>query len=121
MGSVVSNMYGGLQYMMSCGGDNQTFPDNGRSSLAATPFVWKRTRYVFHCQSNRVFFLSHSSMYFDEDGDLAHEFYEEVKPNKKGKKYSMKKVTRRLLPQGLVDLPYPRLNVDFPVVMCEAY
>ncbi|RMX40297.1 tumor suppressor candidate 2-like [Pocillopora verrucosa] len=105
MGSVVSNMYGGLQYMMSCGGDNQTFPDNGRSSLAATPFVWKRT----------------SSMYFDEDGDLAHEFYEEVKPNKKGKKYSMKKVTRRLLPQGLVDLPYPRLNVDFPVVMCEAY
>lgn len=105
MGSVVSNMYGGLQYMMSCGGDNQTFPDNGRSSLATTPFVWKRT----------------SSMYFDEDGDLAHEFYEEVKPNKKGKKYSMKKVTRRLLPQGLVDLPYPRLNVDFPVVMCEAY
>lgn len=91
--------------MMSCGGDNQTFSDNGRSSLAATPFVWKRT----------------SSMYFDEDGDLAHEFYEEVKPNKKGKKYFMKKVTRRLLPQGLVDLPYPRLNVDFPVVMCEAY
>ena len=70
---------------------------------------------------DRVIFLSPSSMYFDEDGDLAHEFYEEVKPNKKGKKYSMKKVTRRLLPQGLVDLPYPRLNVDFPVVMCEAY
>ena len=57
MGSVVSNMYGGLQYMMSCGGDNQTFPDNGRSSLAATPFVWKRTRYVFHCQSVLFWFF----------------------------------------------------------------
>lgn len=66
----------------------------------------------------RVVFL-YSSMYFDEDGDLAHEFYEEVRPSKKGKKSFMKKVTRRLLPQGLVDLPHPRLHVDFPVVMCE--
>ena len=66
----------------------------------------------------RVIFAS-SSMYFDEDGDLAHEFYEEVRPSKKGKKFFMKKVTRRLLPQGLVDLPHPRLHVDFPVVMCE--
>lgn len=90
--------------MLSCGGENQKFSDNG-GSITATPFVWKRT----------------SSMYFDEDGDLAHEFYEEVKPSKKGKKNFMKKVTRRLLPQGLVDLPHPRLHVDFPVVMCEAY
>ena len=60
-------------------------------------------------------------MYFDEDGDLAHEFYEEVRPSKRGKKSYMKKVTRRLLPQGLVELPFPRLHVDFPVVMCEAY
>lgn len=67
-----------------------------------------------------VFFFA-SSMYFDEDGDLAHEFYEEVRPNKRGKKSYMKKVTRRLLPQGLVELPFPRLHVDFPVVMCEAY
>ncbi|KAL9973848.1 hypothetical protein ACROYT_G020354 [Oculina patagonica] len=106
MGSVVSNMYGGVQYMLSCGGEKQSFGDNGGSSpKTATPFVWKRT----------------SSMYFDEDGDLAHEFYEEVRPSKKGKKSFMKKVTRRLLPQGLVDLPHPRLHVDFPVVMCETY
>ncbi|XP_020609809.1 tumor suppressor candidate 2-like [Orbicella faveolata] len=103
MGSVVSNMYGGFQYMLSCGGENQRGLENGGSLKSATPFVWKRT----------------SSMYFDEDGDLAHEFYEEVKPSKKGKKFFMKKVTRRLLPQGLVDLPHPRLHVDFPVVMCE--
>lgn len=66
-----------------------------------------------------IFFSS--SMYFDEDGDLAHEFYEEVRPSKKGKKSYMKKITRRLLPQGMVDLPHPRLHVDFPVVLCEAY
>ena len=60
-------------------------------------------------------------MYFDEDGDLAHEFYEEVKPSKKGRKACMKRVTKRLMPQGSVDLPHPRLHVDFPMVMCEVY
>lgn len=45
MGSVVSNMYGGFQYMLSCGGENQRVLENG-GSLTATPFVWKRTRYV---------------------------------------------------------------------------
>jgi len=104
MGSVVSNMYDGVQYMFSCGGEKQSL-DNGNSLRTATPFIRTRT----------------SSMYFDEDGDLAHEFYEEVRPSKKGKKSYMKKVTRRLLPQGIVELPHPRLHVDFPVVMCEAY
>lgn len=41
---------------------------------------------------NCVFFFLYSFMYFDEDGDLVYEFYEEVKLNKKGKKYFMKKV-----------------------------
>ena len=55
MGSVVSNMYGGFQYMMSCGGENQRGLENGGSLKSATPFVWKRTRYyilayfVFWC------------------------------------------------------------------------
>lgn len=104
MGSVMSNMYGGVQYMLNRGGEKQAL--NGGGSLkTATPFVRTRS----------------SSMYFDEDGDLAHEFYEEVRPSKKGKKSYMKKITRHLLPQGMVDLPHPRLHVDFPVVLCEAY
>ena len=36
------------------------------------------------------------SMYFDEDGDLAHEFYEEIK---KGGKRRMKKIEKNLTPQ----------------------
>ena len=38
------------------------------SSFKGTPFVYSRR----------------GSQYFDEDGDLAHEFYEEVAPKKKG-------------------------------------
>lgn len=36
-------------------------------------------------------------MYFDEDGDLVYEFYEEVRFSKKGKKFFMKKVICWLL------------------------
>lgn len=60
-------------------------------------------------------------MYFDEDGDLAHEFYEEVKPTNEGGKAWMRQLTERLSPQGSVNLTVPRLHVDFPLVMCEAW
>ena len=41
-----------------------------------------------------------SSMYFDEDGELAHEFYEEVLPKKKGGARKMRRVnSRNLVPQ----------------------
>jgi hypothetical protein len=44
-------------------------------------------------------------MYFDEDGDLAHEFYEEVMPNKHGGVRRMRKVSsKQLLPQGDVQV-----------------
>ena len=43
MGSVVSNMYGGVQYMLSCGGEKQGL-DNGSSLRTATPFVRTRSR-----------------------------------------------------------------------------
>lgn len=56
-------------------------------------------------------------MYFDEDGDLAHEFYEEVK--KKGK-VKMKRVNQKhLTPQGEVPYPHPRLHVDFPIILYQ--
>ena len=56
-------------------------------------------------------------MYMDEDGDLAHEFYEEVRPRKRGQKAWMRKITEHLIPEGVVDLPYPRIHVDFPLVL----
>lgn len=69
-----------------------------------TPYVFKRR----------------GSMYFDEDGDLAHEFYEEIFLDRQGKKRVMRKQERNLIAQGEIELPFPRLHVDFPVVICEA-
>ena len=59
-------------------------------------------------------------MYFDEDGDLAHEFYEEVVPKRKGQRRSMRKVNaKRLTPQGDVKYAHPRLHVDFPIIIYQ--
>lgn len=71
------------------------------SSFKGTPFVFARR----------------GSMYFDEDGDLAHEFYEEVAPKRKGGKRKMKRVVRNLVPQGEVKYKVPRLHVDFPIIL----
>ncbi|XP_055503732.1 tumor suppressor candidate 2-like isoform X2 [Leucoraja erinacea] len=61
-----------------------------------------------------------SSMYYDEDGDLAHEFYEETFVTKNGrKKAKLKRIHKNLIPQGMVKLDHPRIHVDFPVVLCE--
>ena len=38
-------------------------------------------------------------MYFDQDGDLAHEFYEEVPSKKRGIKTKMKKIVNGLTPE----------------------
>lgn len=38
-------------------------------------------------------------MYFDEDGDLAHEFYEEIFLDRQGKKRVMRKQERNLIAQ----------------------
>jgi len=57
------------------------------------------------------------SMFFDEDGDLAHEFYEEVKPNKRGSKAKMKRIQTNLVPQGEVPYQSPRLHSDYPVIL----
>lgn len=93
-----------------------------------------------------VFFSS--SMFFDEDGDLAHEFYEETIVTKNGrKKAKLKRIQKNLTPQvrkpghvlsnasplsslnplnvvvslqGIIKLDHPCIHVDFPVVLCEA-
>ncbi|KAM9443968.1 tumor suppressor 2, mitochondrial calcium regulator b [Clarias gariepinus] len=65
-------------------------------------------------------FTRRSSMYFDEDGDLAHEFYEEMVVTKNGRKRAkLKRIYKNLIPQGIIKLDHPRLHVDFPVVICE--
>ncbi|KAL5014593.1 hypothetical protein ScPMuIL_008863 [Solemya velum] len=74
---------------------------NGKYQMEVTPFVFTRT----------------GSMFFDEDGDLAHEFYEEVTDNHG---CHMTRLYQNLIPQGEVSFPHPRLNADFPVVICEA-
>ncbi len=86
-------------------------------------------------------------MYFDEDGDLAHEFYEEVLDprdadgdgeveeeedgvcRKRGRRRGkggggglviMRRVSRhRLRPQGEVKYPHPRLHVDVPIILYQ--
>lgn len=76
-----------------------------RSFPGATPFVFTRR----------------SSMFFDEDGDLAHEFYEETIVTKNGrKKAKLKRIHKNLTPQGIIKLDHPCIHVDFPVVLCEA-
>ncbi|XP_068450474.1 tumor suppressor 2, mitochondrial calcium regulator b [Clinocottus analis] len=76
-----------------------------RSFPSATPFVLTRK----------------SSMYFDEDDDLAHEFYEETIVTKNGrKKAKLKRIHKNLTPQGIIKLEIPCIHVDFPVVLCEA-
>ncbi|XP_075704016.1 tumor suppressor candidate 2 [Rhinoderma darwinii] len=65
-------------------------------------------------------FSACSSMYFDEDGDLAHEFYEETIVTKNGRKRAkLKRVQKNLRPQGNIKLDHPCIHVDFPVVLCE--
>ncbi|KAM8931172.1 tumor suppressor candidate 2 [Pelodytes ibericus] len=70
----------------------------------ATPFIFTRR----------------GSMYFDEDGDLAHEFYEETIVTKNGRKRAkLKRIQKNLRPQGTIKLEHPCIHVDFPVVLCE--
>ncbi|XP_070965287.1 tumor suppressor candidate 2-like isoform X1 [Oncorhynchus clarkii lewisi] len=75
-----------------------------KGTRKATPFIFTRR----------------SSLYYDEDGDLAHEFYEETLVTKNGRKRSkLKRIQKNLIPQGIVKLNHPRIHVDFPVILCE--
>ncbi|KAJ8047751.1 Tumor suppressor candidate 2 [Holothuria leucospilota] len=90
-------------------GDSSTSSATPGSMVAkgrykVSPFVLKRT----------------GSMYFDEDGHLAHEFYIEVPPSKNKKlKAGMKRIENNLTPQGEIEHDIPRLHVDLPMIMCQ--
>ncbi|KAG9333841.1 hypothetical protein JZ751_009991 [Albula glossodonta] len=65
-------------------------------------------------------FTRRSSLFYDEDGDLAHEFYVETVEVKDGRKRAeLKRVQRNLEPQGIVKLDHPCIHTDVPVVLCE--
>lgn len=87
------------------GSPSEEFDSEGTTravaSFRGTPFVYSRR----------------GSMYFDEDGDLAHEFYEEVLPRRKGGKRKMRRIEKNLRPQGEVKYSVPRLHVDFPIIL----
>ncbi|XP_059488643.1 tumor suppressor candidate 2-like [Neocloeon triangulifer] len=55
------------------------------------------------------------SQFFDADGDLAHEFYEQV--SLADGRTTMRRVTQGLRHQGLVALETPRLHPDCPCVL----
>lgn len=84
---------------------NEQSMARARSFTGATPFVLTRR----------------SSLYLDEDGDMAHEFYEETIVTKNGrKKAKLKRIHKNLTSQGIIKLEIPCIHVDFPVVLCEA-
>lgn len=57
------------------------------------------------------------SMFFDEDDDLAHEFFEQVPARQQGRTRMRRVHPRKLRPQGTVRYKFPRLHVDFPIVL----
>ncbi|GFR57400.1 tumor suppressor candidate 2 [Elysia marginata] len=103
MGQSASNVSKYMSYPLSWfrGSEHK---DDGKTLVprGATIFVFKRR----------------GSMYFDEDGDLAHEFYCEV-TDRKTNKVVMRRVLHNLVPQGDVDLPHPRLHGDLPVIVFD--
>jgi len=97
---------------------------------SAVSFVVDYGKWIIGCNQNAVALENslvpcasplvstrRGSMFQDEDGDLAHEFYEEVDPLE-GRPW-MRRVTENLTEQGIVKLRYPRLHVDFPVALYE--
>lgn len=85
---------------------------------AQNPQVAKTALARFGCLP--LVYSRRGSMYFDEDGELAHEFYEEVLPKRPGGKRKMRRVnSRNLVPQGDVKYKHPRIHVDFPIIMYQ--
>uniref|UniRef100_A0A8C0WCY3 Tumor suppressor candidate 2 n=1 Tax=Castor canadensis TaxID=51338 RepID=A0A8C0WCY3_CASCN len=65
-------------------------------------------------------FTRHGSMFYDEDGDLAHEFYEKTIITKNGQKRAkLRRMHKNLIPQDIMKLDPPRIHVDFPVILYE--
>uniref|UniRef100_A0A914VZ95 Uncharacterized protein n=1 Tax=Plectus sambesii TaxID=2011161 RepID=A0A914VZ95_9BILA len=60
-----------------------------------------------------------SSLYMDEDGDLANEFYAEVSDGRGSRHSRLVRILNNLKPQGLIKYDIPRLHPDLPYIMFE--
>ncbi|KAF0297396.1 Tumor suppressor candidate 2 [Amphibalanus amphitrite] len=69
------------------------------------------------CKATALVLTRRGSMYLDEDDDLAHEFFEQVPARQPGRTRMRRVNVRKLRPQGLVKYRFPRLHVDFPIVL----
>jgi len=88
--------------------NSQDFDYDSAEGMEKAAAIFRGTPFVFSRQG---------SMYFDEDGDLAHEFYEEVGPKKRGGRRSMRRIDKNLRPQGEVKYRVPCLHVDCPIIL----
>ncbi|CAJ0566251.1 unnamed protein product, partial [Mesorhabditis spiculigera] len=87
-----------------------------RPGQPISPNTWNCSR---SAATYPIFLLIHehpSSMYIDEDGDIANEFYAE---DQLGTKRRLCRIMKNLRPQGTERYQIPRLNPDCPVVMLE--
>ncbi|XP_050528748.1 tumor suppressor candidate 2-like [Daktulosphaira vitifoliae] len=101
-----SNQLGGKKYQ----NEEQINNDTNQHQQYQKDFISKSSLYPFVHHRR-------GSMYIDEDGDVAHEFYEEAK---EGSKLTLKKIGRHeLIPQGDVPLDVPCIKYDYPVVLLE--
>ncbi|TEA31554.1 hypothetical protein DBR06_SOUSAS22010006, partial [Sousa chinensis] len=59
------------------------------------------------------------SMFYAEDGDMAHELYETVVTKNGQKQAKRRRVHENLIPQGIGSWISPRIHVDFPAILYE--
>lgn len=84
-------------------------------SAAGRQWPWSQGRVV-----PPFVFTPQGFMFYDEDEDLAHEFYEEMNvTNNRQKGTKLRRVHKNLIPQGTVKLDTPHIHVDFPVILYE--
>ncbi|GAB6033463.1 Tumor suppressor candidate 2 [Chamberlinius hualienensis] len=84
----------------------------------ATDDVAPDERNIVKYGASPFIFSRRGSMFIDEDGDIAHEFYEEVQCSE-NQKCRLRRMVDNLIPQGEIDHPIPRLNPNIPYIICE--
>ncbi|XP_033106071.1 tumor suppressor candidate 2-like [Anneissia japonica] len=96
----------------------KTFRSNGDDS--PPPHKDQHSKSVARAKANPFVRKRRSSMCYDEDGHIAHEFYVEESDKHNGrKKVGIKRILTNIKPLGEITLDPPRLHVDMPYVLCK--